>query len=55
MDALVRQIASEFDLNDEQAFEAVDSVLRITREASGAYVWTRFSGYLPAEMTEAIR
>ncbi len=51
----VQEIRQQFGLNDEEAFELVDYVVRVTKEAVGEYVWTRFAEHLPAELGQAIR
>lgn len=51
----IQEIRTQFGINSDQAFEVVDSVLRITHDAVGEYVWSRFTSALPADLSQAIR
>jgi uncharacterized protein (DUF2267 family) len=51
----VQEIRQQFGLNEDEAFELIDSVVRVTREAAGQYTWSRFVEHLPAELGQAIQ
>lgn len=51
----ILEIRTQFGLNDDQAFELVDAVIRVTRQAVGDDTWNRFTEHLPAELGQAIK
>jgi uncharacterized protein (DUF2267 family) len=51
----VREVRKEFGLSDDQAFELIDHVARVTHEAVGEYAWNRFVEQLPAELSQLVR
>jgi uncharacterized protein (DUF2267 family) len=50
----VQEIRQQFGLNEDEAYELIDSVVRVTREAAGQYAWGRFVEQLPADLSQAL-